>query len=1209
MAATHSAFVAELLDSIPHAPESPNPQSFLSARTTARLLLDILLHPTHWHRLGSAVWESGLDLKSPIRSPNILYLQNPLHSQSLSNLLKHVEVDLIDVEILLGCVDTGDWTCLLKETSQNLDPKLQQEVVQTLENLCLLSFYLRSGLMNLVASSSIARSIPVDAKEQADDAMIQDLVARILQTDQQQTSTTSGRNKTWLQAFTDQSLRLLSLQDPQNRALPSKLSTLLNEVLEIIRLNKIRKDGWTDANASEKLSDAQFQQLGRILSTSFFTVLEFADCSLLLPIENVALLSRYAAQLPTSWYSDDFLWATIRMAQKYLFTEKQDKIRVPLQVGGLTALATLWSFWMRKTGSAEANILGQELIELMAEILAVPSLFTGPESRGLLGACFSGLATGLDKWSGLMEPKIVQGLVAGLERGRISAQDRDMDSIQASLATVLKSEILGSRQGGNNGQNSISKLVTAFLQSFYGGSSLTTPLIVSNVDELFQIQRLLQFMVTQRAGLTPVKDDEDGKKKRKKRKAKKAVSLKGSEWFHALVYGIQDVSSPDSLPTLLATAGILRAIQHAEDDPPKVDSDSLALVQDLFVSRLSSCVGFLKQDSGFAMLPNHAQACLVFATSQTVPFLPACKINPEECALLADLLVDAMLQPNEGIVPVNEILRVITYELARERNRLKIDGAAHQVLTKTIKGPLFSEMGRIARTVATLMEGMATAGDWIRIEALLQRMHSFAINMHVDWARCGLSKSDSFVEPSTGRDDKAVAIMTLDQDTTKTMAMLSQVFKTILFAYTMIFSSAVEKSSPETVPAGIIAQLDYLILDSYAYLFFVTYKLGPGGFQVYEDLITTILTRMVVSEAAVVGTISSADQQKEKEEGTVDPRRHLLLNRTLRAMKPKAELGFHDPVLESRTLFFMNLLERVMVAVEESFLERELLPMVYPYLLKNDQKDLFESAHSIVMSVFLTRKRIAQEVGPYYSNLLLQHFPDQINIDQLRAAFTTMIRSLSETEDALAWLCVERLLERIDQYDALAKADIEAAAAQLEGSAANVPGITEAAVGAAKAVKELELQREKEKALVEVATNIHQDLSPKASASQIPSLGTNTTTSPTPAEAAASLARIKERGELLLALFDQLSSVNLIFVETLGQKIRSLIAQEPSLNARRALLSCLFDVIGGPAVDHTKRDWAVKWYLGLVSEFGTARHSDGQEIKDDQKHDLGPSHL
>lgn len=241
------------------------------------------------------------------------------------------------------------------------------------------------------------------------------------------------------------------------------------------------------------------------------------------------------------------------------------------------------------------------------------------------------------------------------------------------------------------------------------------------------------------------------------------------------------------------------------------------------------------------------------------------------------------------------------------------------------------------------------------------------------------------------------------------------------------------------------------------------------------------------------------------------------------------------------------------------------------YLLKNDQKDLFESAHSVVMSVFLTNKRIAKNVAPFYSNLLLAHFPREINIDQLRAAFTTMIRSLSETEDALAWLCVEKLLERIQQYDR---------------EIAELAQVVEAPV-----VSE-------EKALVSVATDLSRDLTPQATPSLVTTIATSVTK---PSVSPMRLLELqKERGQLLLALFDQLSSLNLVFVETLGHKIRELLVQETSATARQALLKCLLDVIGGPQVDHTKRDWVVKWYLELVNDFGVkskAKAVKGEEAR------------
>lgn len=229
-----------------------------------------------------------------------------------------------------------------------------------------------------------------------------------------------------------------------------------------------------------------------------------------------------------------------------------------------------------------------------------------------------------------------------------------------------------------------------------------------------------------------------------------------------------------------------------------MDADSLSLIQDLFLTKLKAFTETLKAEgSGGLLSPSQTLACLAFATCQTIPNLPACKeLDSLDSSLLVTLLTDYIFRPHEGIVPVNEILRVVSYEFAQERNRLLLTGQANQVLTRTVNSPLFTEMGRIARTLATLIEGME---DWRQIEGMvLQKMHSFAINLHVDWARCGLaSRVDSFVE--RGKDAKGTG--GLDSDTAKTTTMLFRVFKTVLFAYTMIFGSVVEKSSTS---AGIL---------------------------------------------------------------------------------------------------------------------------------------------------------------------------------------------------------------------------------------------------------------------------------------------------------------------------------------------------------------------------------------------------------------------
>lgn len=241
-----------------------------------------------------------------------------------------------------------------------------------------------------------------------------------------------------------------------------------------------------------------------------------------------------------------------------------------------------------------------------------------------------------------------------------------------------------------------------------------------------------------------------------------------------------------------------RAIQHAEDDPPKVDGESLALIEDVHVGKLRSVLESLQSPEKRIHLPPQTQACLIFATSQTIPSLPTCKsrLGSDYCALLANLLIDNMLDLNkDGILPLGQILRVIGQDLFTRgsKGNLPVEGEAHSILTKTVHGPLFSEMGRIARTVATLLEGVE---NWKEVESILQRMHSFAINIHVDWSRNRLSQADTFLMPGPGL-EKETGVLQLDQESTKATAMLFQVFKTLLFAYTMIFSAVVEKSSTD----------------------------------------------------------------------------------------------------------------------------------------------------------------------------------------------------------------------------------------------------------------------------------------------------------------------------------------------------------------------------------------------------------------------------
>ncbi|CAJ0638080.1 8238_t:CDS:2 [Entrophospora sp. SA101] len=84
------------------------------------------------------------------------------------------------------------------------------------------------------------------------------------------------------------------------------------------------------------------------------------------------------------------------------------------------------------------------------------------------------------------------------------------------------------------------------------------------------------------------------------------------------------------------------------------------------------------------------------------------------------------------------------------------------------------------------------------------------------------------------------------------------------------------------------------------------------------------------------------------------------------------------------------------------------------YLKDKSEIRLYESVHVVILAMFSTKKRISPKLSPFYCNLLLQAYPDLLTVGQLRAAYSIVIRSLSETDDALAWVCLEKLIKAIE---------------------------------------------------------------------------------------------------------------------------------------------------------------------------------------------------
>ncbi|RUS19332.1 hypothetical protein BC937DRAFT_87655 [Endogone sp. FLAS-F59071] len=120
------------------------------------------------------------------------------------------------------------------------------------------------------------------------------------------------------------------------------------------------------------------------------------------------------------------------------------------------------------------------------------------------------------------------------------------------------------------------------------------------------------------------------------------------------------------------------------------------------------------------------------------------------------------------------------------------------------------------------------------------------------------------------------------------------------------------------------------------------------------------------------------------------------------------------PGHQHRLVFLLNLAEPLAKLLDDSVLERDVLPLLYPYLTSSVNSELFESAHMFVLAVFAAKKPIAKELSSVYAKIIIEGYPTLLTIDQLRTAYTSMIQSLVSTDDALAWLTVQHLMLKIE---------------------------------------------------------------------------------------------------------------------------------------------------------------------------------------------------
>ncbi|KAK4047724.1 hypothetical protein OIV83_005232 [Microbotryomycetes sp. JL201] len=467
-----------------------------------------------------------------------------------------------------------------------------------------------------------------------------------------------------------------------------------------------------------------------------------------------------------------------------------------------------------------------------------------------------------------------------------------------------------------------------------------------------------------------------------------------------------------------------------------------------------------------------------------------------------------------------------------------VPSESYSLLSSLVKSTNFANLGPISRSIGRLIEAAGTQArtrpdDTTALLAVCTFstiLGRIASRVNRDWGRTFWSDmtEDHQLSPET-------------RNRTEPWTML----KALLFSITLMQSSLLEIVTPKTEDAPTPLQLDLAAeaIHVLAKTYFVTIRFGNDGFSAWKGVWSGLMDVVVQGPETTV----------ERLMGTLEPVR----------------LGErHDRLVErSEATFYLNAAEQLMVKLREEYTEAVVLKCVFPYLEDSRYRDTFESAHSVLLAVFATNKRCATRVVPWYSKLLLKACPTLMSASQLRLAYTTMIRCVSLSDDALAWYCIEQLISAIERTPLSREtaSDVAQNGTNDGDESKNLPpGSTPR-----------DYDAEAEHPRLDEASN----LSPLEQTAQRSS-----------------------RGPLLLALIDQTTSVNLVLLTSLLDHIWRLIKLESgpatrfkkkerqdnkperNMSTREAFVNILFQRLG-EGLDATKRAQGIKYWLDRRDEF------------------------
>ncbi|PVF96218.1 hypothetical protein CPB86DRAFT_816581 [Serendipita vermifera] len=349
--------------------------------------------------------------------------------------------------------------------------------------------------------------------------------------------------------------------------------------------------------------------------------------------------------------------------------------------------------------------------------------------------------------------------------------------------------------------------------------------------------------------------------------------------------------------------------------------------------------------------------------------------------------------PNLVNLCLSNIHMVLFQESGLEdQNRAKVDNKAKK---SEMVNP--NQLPRISRLVSCCIEALseqANASETIytTLVRVTQSLESMAKRSERLW---------SFERSS----------IALDGDEEK----LLSTFKSLLFMETMIFQAIVDILTYKKVHNSLSnSEMTANVIIALSHLAFISSQFGglasqgEGSFPEYRRLFYTAMD--------IVAPIDLEAERLVQKLST-----HLVQFR-------KQDMPIDHPTLLAKTAFYLSVVEQVVGQLSVQCLQMDVLPVCQVYIDNSTCRETFEASHSVMLALLSSQEVIADEnkgafittVVPFYCTTLIKCSGDhQLNVGQLRLAFASLIKGASaiaqKDNGALAWFCIDQLLEKIGQ--------------------------------------------------------------------------------------------------------------------------------------------------------------------------------------------------